>query len=119
MAKKKRLLSGTQPTGMLHLGNYLGALANWVELQKEYDSFFMVADYHALTAPFNHNDLADKKIEVVAEWIAAGLDPKTSTMFIQSHVPEHAELSLILGMITPISWLERVPTLKEKMTQFP
>ena len=116
---KQRLLSGMRPTGSLHLGNYFGALTNWIKLQTQYECLFMIADYHALTTPFDPKTLHEKSIELAAEWIASGVNLKTATIFIQSYVPEHAELSLLLGMITPVSWLERVPTYKEKVAQFP
>lgn len=104
-----------RPTGKLHLGHYVGALENWVRLQQKYECFFFVADWHALTT--NYADTSDVKqncIEMVLDWLAAGLDPDHSTMFIQSRVPEHAELHLLLSMITPLGWLERVPTYKEQ-----
>src|SRR5262245_61214820 len=107
-----------RPTGQLHLGNYHGALANWVELQFRYDCFFFVADWHALTT--GYEDTAAFKAntrEVVIDWLAAGLNPATCTIFIQSRIPEHAELHLILSMVTPLSWLERVPTYKDQIEQ--
>lgn len=113
---KPRLLSGMQPTGMLHLGNLEGALANWVKLQDEYDAFYFVADWHALTTLFDKTELIKKYTrEVAIDFLAAGLDPNKCAIFVQSHVKEHAELHLLLSMITPIGWLERVPTYKEKV----
>jgi tryptophanyl-tRNA synthetase len=110
-----RVLSGMRPTGKLHLGHYVGALQNWVKLQEQYECFFFVADWHALTT--NYADTSDVKqscVELVIDFLSAGLDPERSTMFIQSHVPQHAELNLLLSMITPLGWLERVPTYKEQ-----
>lgn len=106
-----------QPTGLLHLGNLEGALANWVGLQDEYEAYFFVADWHALTTLFHSTDLIrDYTREVAIDFLAAGLDPERSAIFVQSDVKEHAELHLLLSMVTPISWLERVPTYKEKQT---
>ena len=114
-AKKLRVLSGMRPTGKLHLGNYLGALANWVALQGKYDCFFFIADWHALTTDYADTSAAKQNsIEVMLDYLAAGLDPECSTIFIQSHVPQHAELHLLLSLITPLGWLERVPTYKEQ-----
>ncbi len=113
-----RVVSGMRPTGRLHLGNYHGALANWVELQYRYECFFFVADWHALTT--GYEDTAEIKAnsqEVVIDWLGAGLNPSACTMFIQSRIPEHAELHLILSMVTPVSWLERVPTYKDQIEQ--
>ncbi len=110
-----RVLSGMRPTGKLHLGHYVGALQNWVKLQDQYECFFFVADWHALTT--NYADTSDVKqscVELVVDYLSAGLDPERSTLFIQSHVPQHAELNLLLSMITPLGWLERVPTYKEQ-----
>jgi tryptophanyl-tRNA synthetase len=107
-----------RPTGKLHLGHLVGALDNWVALQAQYDCFYFVADWHALTSEYASTDkLVEYAIDNVADWIGAGLDPERSTMFVQSLVPEHAELYLLLQMITPIPWLERVPTYKEQMEQ--
>jgi tryptophanyl-tRNA synthetase len=115
---KGRILSGMQPTGMLHLGNLEGALANWVKLQDEYEAFYMVADWHSLTTLFENTEQVKKNTrEVATDFIAAGLDPERCTVFVQSHVKEHAELHLLLSMVTPVSWLERVPTYKEKVDQ--
>lgn len=110
-----RVLSGMRPTGKLHLGHYVGALQNWVKLQDKYDCYFFVADWHALTT--NYADTSDVKqscVDLVVDFLSAGLDPERSTIFIQSHVPQHAELNLLLSMITPLGWLERVPTYKEQ-----
>src|SRR6186713_203330 len=118
MSPRKRVVSGMRPTGRLHLGHLVGALQNWEQLQREYDCFYFVADWHALTSDYaNTKGLVDNAIDNVADWIGAGIDPEKSTIFIQSLVPEHAELYLLLQMITPISWLERVPTYKEQMEQ--
>lgn len=113
---KKRILSGIRPTGALHLGNLLGALKNWIELQNsgDYDCYYFVADWHALTSEYNNTDLIkDYTLDMVIDWLSAGLDPAKSTLFIQSSIKEHAELFLILSMITPLPWLERNPTYKE------
>ncbi|HUB02391.1 MAG TPA: tryptophan--tRNA ligase [Terriglobales bacterium] len=113
--KKKRVLSGMRPTGKLHLGNYVGALANWVRMQDEYECFFFVADWHALTTDYaDTSAIKENSLDVVLDWLAAGLDPERCVMFVQSHVPAHAELHLLLSMITPLGWLERVPTYKEQ-----
>jgi tryptophanyl-tRNA synthetase len=116
---KDRVLSGMRPTGRLHLGNYLGALDNWVKLQDDYDCFFFVANWHALTtgAEENVREVPANTVEMVADWLGAGLDPQRCTLFIQSLVPEHAELHLLFSMITPVGWLERVPTYKEMVEQ--
>jgi tryptophanyl-tRNA synthetase len=109
-----------RPTGKLHLGNYVGALQNWVKLQHTYDSFFFVADWHALTTDYDDTTrLADNTLEVILDFLAAGLDPKRCAIFVQSHVREHAELHLLFSMITPLGWLERVPTYKEQQQQMP
>ena len=113
--QKKRVLSGMRPTGKLHLGNYLGALANWVKLQDQYECFFFIADWHALTTDYaDTSRVKSSCIEVMLDYLAAGLDPERSTLFIQSHVPQHAELHLLFSLITPLGWLERVPTYKEQ-----
>jgi tryptophanyl-tRNA synthetase len=113
--QKKRVLSGMRPTGKLHLGNYVGALANWVEMQDQYDCFFFIADWHALTTDYaDTSNVKQNSLEVAMDWLAAGLDPERCTMFVQSHVPQHAELHLLFSMITPLGWLERVPTYKEQ-----
>src|SRR5262250_93967 len=114
-SNKKRVLSGMRPTGKLHLGNYIGALANWVKLQDTYECFFFIADWHALTTDYaDTSGIKSNSLEVMLDWLAAGLDPERCTMFIQSHVPQHAELHLLFSMITPLGWLERVPTYKEQ-----
>src|ERR687898_260758 len=114
----RRVVSGMRPTGQLHLGNFHGALANWVGLQYKYECFFFVADWHALTT--GYEDTAAFKAnahEVIIDWLGAGLNPAACTIFVQSRVPEHAELHLILSMVTPVSWLERVPTYKDQIEQ--
>src|ERR1039458_6434868 len=112
---KKRVLSGMRSTGKLHLGNYVGALENWVRMQEQYECFFCVADWHALTTDYvDTSRLKENSIDVLLDWLAAGLDPAKSVIFIQSHVPAHAELHLLFSMITPLGWLERVPTYKEQ-----
>jgi tryptophanyl-tRNA synthetase len=104
-----------RPTGKLHLGNYVGALENWVRMQDEYECFFTIVDWHALTTDYaDTSHVKENMLEVALDWLAAGLDPKRSVLFIQSHVPAHAELHLLLSMITPLGWLERVPTYKEQ-----
>jgi tryptophanyl-tRNA synthetase len=114
----KRVVSGMRPTGKLHLGHLVGALQNWDTLQARYDCFYFVADWHALTSNFaDTGDIVDSAIDNVADWIGAGIDPERSTLFVQSMVPEHAELYLLLQMVTPIPWLERVPTYKEQIEQ--
>jgi len=115
---KKRILSGMRPTGRLHLGNLLGALANWKRLQDEYDCFFFVADWHALTSDYADTDnLKDYTHEMLIDWLSVGLSPDRSTLFIQSHLQEHAELFVLLSTITPLPWLERNPTYKEQKEQ--
>jgi len=119
MTTKKRVLSGMQPSGLLHLGNLMGALDNWRKLQDQYECFYFIADWHALTT--NYADTSKIRTfvhEMVMDWLAAGLDPEKSVLFQQSLVPEHAVLHLLLSMSTPLPWLERVPTYKEKMDQF-
>jgi tryptophanyl-tRNA synthetase len=114
--KKKRVLSGMRPTGKLHLGHYFGALSNWVKLQEEFDCFFFVADWHALTTHYEDtSSIAENTLQVAIDWLSVGLDPAKSTIFVQSQILEHAELHLLLSMITPLSWLERVPTYKEQI----
>ena len=116
VAPRKRVLSGMRPTGRLHIGHYFGALQNWVKLQNDpqYECFFFIADWHALTTDYaDTSAIAQNSIEIAIDWLAAGLDPEKSTMFVQSAVPEHAELHLLLSMITSLGWLERVPTYKE------
>jgi tryptophanyl-tRNA synthetase len=115
---KQRVLSGMQPSGLLHLGNFMGALDNWRKLQDEYECFYFIADWHALTT--NYADTANIRSyirEMVINWLAAGLDPEKSVIFRQSHVPEHAVLHVLLSMSVPLPWLERVPTYKEKIDQ--
>ena len=115
---RKRVLSGMQPSGLMHLGNYLGALENWKALQEQYDCYFFVADWHALSTNYADTSRIREFVrEMLTDWLAAGIDPARSTVFIQSHVPEHAILHLLLSMMTPISWLERNPTYKEKQEQ--
>ncbi len=112
---RARVVSGMRPTGQLHLGHLVGALGNWVELQSQYECFYFVADWHALTSDYaDTSRLSSFAYENVADWIGAGLDPEKSTFFIQSLVPEHAELFLLLSMVVPVPWLERVPTYKEQ-----
>src|SRR5208282_3661982 len=116
MTKPKRILSGMRPTGRLHLGHFFGALSNWLKLQQEYDCYFFVADWHALTTHYEDtSSIAENTLQVAMDWLSIGLDPKKSTLFIQSQILEHAELHLLLSMITPLSWLERVPTYKEQI----
>jgi tryptophanyl-tRNA synthetase len=115
-SNQPRILSGMRPTGKLHLGNLVGALMNWVKLQHEYDSFHFVADWHMLTTEYADTlDLRQNTWDMVADWLAVGLDPNQATFFIQSRLPEHAELHLLFSMVTPIGWLERVPTYKEQL----
>ena len=110
-----RVLSGMRPTGALHLGHYHGVLKNWVSLQHEYDCLFFVADWHALTTHYDTPEVIEATVwDMLIDWLAAGVDPALATLFIQSRVPEHAELHLLLSMITPIGWLERVPTYKDQ-----
>ena len=113
---KSRVLSGMRPTGAMHLGHYHGALKNWVRLQEEHDCFFFVADWHALTTHYEERDVMERYVyEMVTDWLAAGLDPDKCTIFIQSRLPEHAELFTLLAMGTPLGWLERVPTYKDQI----
>lgn len=115
---RPRVLSGMRPTGPLHLGNYVGALTNWVALQDQYSCFFVIVDWHALTSDYaDTSNLIAYEREMAIDWIAAGIDPDRSTVFIQSDVKEHAELHLLLSMIIPLGWLERVPTYKEQIIQ--
>jgi tryptophanyl-tRNA synthetase len=115
---KKRILSGMQPSGLLHLGNYYGALKNWIELQEQFECFYFVADWHSLTTLYEDPSHIKKySFEVAVDWLAAGLDPEKSTLFVQSRIPEHAELHLILSMVVPVPWLERNPTYKEKQVE--
>ena len=118
MTGENVVLSGMRSTGKLHLGNYFGAVRNWVDLQDRYDCYYFVADWHALTTDYGDpSQIADNTLEVVADYLASGLDPDKSVVFVQSLVPEHAELFLLLSMITPLGWLERVPTYKEQIRQ--
>ena len=117
-AVRPRVVSGMRPTGKLHLGHLVGALRKWVELQANYDCMYFVADWHALTSEYaDTSRLTEYAYDNVADWIAAGVDPDQSTIFVQSLVPEHAELALLLSMVIPIPWLERVPTYKEQIDQ--
>jgi tryptophanyl-tRNA synthetase len=117
-SSKKRILSGMRPTGKLHLGNYYGALYNWVKLQQDYECFYFVADWHALTTEYEAAaNIRDYIPEMLMDWLAVGLDPEKSTLFVQSALPEHAELFLIFGMFTPVPWLERNPTYKDQVVE--
>ena len=112
---RKRVLSGMQPSGLLHLGNYLGALENWKGLQNEFECYFFVADWHALSTNYADTSRVREFVhELLLDWLAAGIDPAKATVFVQSRIPEHAVLHLLLSMMTPVSWLERNPTYKEK-----
>lgn len=116
--EKKMILSGMRPTGSLHLGNYFGALENWIKLQDDYECYFAVADWHALTTGYeNTDDIKNNITDMVIDWVSAGLDPEKCNMFIQSKVLEHAELHLLFSMITPLSWLLRCPTYKDQLQQ--
>ena len=119
VAERIRILSGMRPTGRFHLGNYLGAAKNWVELQKQYECFYFVADYHALTTEPDGRKAEDKVFDLTADLISVGIDPKRSVLYLQSKVPEVAELTLLLSMVTPVSWVQRVPTFKEMAKQQP
>ena len=115
---KGRIFSGMQPSGKFHLGNYLGALENWVKLQNEYECIFAIVDWHALTSQYEDTGGIQESIHNMAlDWLSGGLDPERNIIFVQSQVKEHAELHLLLSMITPLSWLERVPTYKDKLQQ--
>jgi tryptophanyl-tRNA synthetase len=115
---RPRVLSGMRPTGKLHLGHLLGALNNWVPMQDEYETYYCIVDWHALTTDYaDTRAIRENTFETAVDWLSAGLDPQRSTLFIQSHVPEHAELHLLLSMVVPLPWLERVPTYKEQMEQ--
>ena len=108
LGANKRVLSGMRPTGQLHLGHYHGVLKNWVQLQHEYECFFFVADWHALTTSYEDTAvISDSLYDLVVDWLSVGINPGEATIFVQSRVPEHAELHLLLSMVTPISWLER------------
>jgi tryptophanyl-tRNA synthetase len=112
---KDRVLSGMRATGFMHLGHYHGALKNWIKLQSEMECFYFVADWHGLTSHYEDSRIiATSTFDMVTDWLAAGLDPNKATIFLQSQVPQHAELTLLLGMVTPLGWLERVPTFKEQ-----
>ena len=114
--QRPRILSGMRPTGKLHLGNLVGALENWVQLQNKYDSYHFVADWHMLTTDYaNTSELQENTREMVTDWLAAGLDPQKATFFVQSRLIEHAELHLLFSMVTPLGWLERVPSYKEQL----
>lgn len=114
----RRIMSGMRPTGRLHLGNLLGALSNWVKLQDDYECYYSVVDWHALTTDYQDTAHLQENIrEMVIDWLSAGLDPRKSAIFVQSSVKEHAELHLLLSMITPVPWLERVPTYKDQQAQ--
>lgn len=113
--QSRRIVSGMRPTGRLHLGHYHGVLKNWIKLQHEFDCFFFVADWHALTTHYEESRVIEDSVwDMVIDWLAAGIEPSSASLFLQSRVPEHAELHLLLSMITPISWLERVPTFKDQ-----
>jgi len=115
---RKRVLSGMRPTGGLHLGHLVGALENWASMQAEYETYYCIVDWHALTTDYaDTSRLKEYTLEVAVDWLCAGLDPDRSALFIQSHVPEHAELHVLLSMVVPLPWLERVPTYKEQMEQ--
>ena len=114
----KRVLSGMRPTGSLHLGHYHGVLKNWLELQVEYECLFFVADWHALTTHYDNPEIVESHVwDMVIDWLAAGIDPNQATLFIQSKVPEHAELHLLLSMCAPLGWLERVPSFKDQQSK--
>ncbi|MCS7100798.1 MAG: tryptophan--tRNA ligase [Burkholderiaceae bacterium] len=114
MSERERVLSGMRPTGALHIGHYHGALKNWVRLQDTHECFYFVADWHALTTHYESVEvLSDSVWQMLIDWLAAGIDPQRATIFLQSRVPQHAELFLLLGMVTPLAWLERVPTYKD------
>ncbi len=116
--EKKRVLSGMRPTGRLHIGHWVGALINWVKMQKEYDVYHMVADWHAMTSQYeNTRNIRENSREMVIDWISCGLDPEQCTIFVQSQIKEHAELALLLGMFTPVPWLERTPSYKEAVIE--
>jgi tryptophanyl-tRNA synthetase len=118
MELHSRVLSGMRPTGQLHLGHYHGVLKNWVRLQQEFDCYFFVADWHALTTHYEESHIiADSVWDIVIDWLAAGVNPDSAQLFIQSQVPEHAELHLLLSMVTPLGWLERVPSYKDQQEQ--
>ena len=110
-----RVLSGMRPTGRMHIGHYHGALKNWLRLQEEYECLYFAADWHALTTHYDASEsIADSVWDMMVDWLAVGINPSRATLFVQSRVPEHAELTLLLGMVTPVGWLERVPTYKDQ-----
>ena len=118
--RKKRILTGIRPTGALHLGHYTGALKNWVKLQDDYNCYFLIADYQALGEHFHDIELIrDSVLKVTLDWLAVGLDPEKSSFVVQSYVPEFAELSMLLSLITPLGMLERNPTLKTELDALP
>src|SRR3981081_2163161 len=119
MAERMRILSGMRPTGRFHLGNYLGAAKNWVELQNEYDCYYFIADYHALTTEPDGHTVESKVFDLTADLLPVGGDPKRSVLYLQSQVPEVAELTLLLSMVTPYSWVLRTPTFKQMAKQHP
>lgn len=115
---RPRVLSGMRPTGQLHLGHLMGALSNWVAMQDDFDTFYCIVDWHALTTDYADTGFIEEStFQIAVDWLCVGLDPSRSTLFVQSHVPQHAELHLLLSMIVPLGWLERVPTYKEQMEQ--
>lgn len=115
---RKRVLSGMRPSGKLHLGHYIGVLVNWKKLQEDHDCYYFAADWHALTTEYDRTGgIRDSIDDMIVDWMACGIDPSKSTLFIQSHVPEHSELHLLLSMITPLPWLERNPTYKEQLRE--
>jgi len=118
MTVKKRILSGMRPTGKLHIGHLVGALNNWVKLQEEYQCFYMVADWHALMSEYeNTKDISENSYGMVRDFVAAGIDPEKSVIFVQSHVPEHLELYMVFSDLTPLGWVERCPTYKEQLRE--
>ncbi|MCH9673911.1 MAG: tryptophan--tRNA ligase, partial [Gammaproteobacteria bacterium] len=115
----RRVVSGMRPTGRLHLGHYCGVLKSWVKLQHEFDCFYFIADWHALSTHYEKSEvIRDNVWEMVIDWLAVGIDPGDSKLFLQSRIPEHAELCLLLSMITPLGWLERVPSYRERQGAF-
>src|SRR5258708_34213619 len=119
MEEKIRILSGMRPTGRFHLGNYLGAAKNWVELQNDHDCYYFISDYHALTTEPDGHTVESKVFDLTADLLAAGIDPKRSVLYLQPQAPEVAELSLMLSMVTPLSWVMRTPAFKQKTTHRP
>jgi len=118
MKKKKHILSGMRPTGKLHIGHLVGALNNWIKLQDEYECFFMVADWHALMSEYeNPSDIRKNSLEIVKDWVACGIDPDRSVIFLQSMIPEHLELAMVFSLLTPLGWLERCTTYKEQLRE--